>query len=65
MATNDESFFQHFVRIIDAQEEFSGRKCVTTINKDEIPATILGKHFRVTTFFHSNQEIIELDRHSA
>ena len=50
MATNDESFFQHFVRMIGAQEEFSSRKCVTTINKDEIQATILGKHFRVTTF---------------
>ncbi|PES19332.1 cytoplasmic protein, partial [Bacillus cereus] len=49
MAVNEESICQQFARIIGGQEGFAGGKCVATINRDEIRATILGKRFRVTT----------------
>ncbi len=42
---------QQFARIIGGQEGFAGGKCVATINRDEIRATILGKRFRVTSSF--------------
>ncbi len=51
MAFNDELICQQFARIIGGQEGFAGGKCVATINRDEIRATILGKRFRVTTSF--------------
>lgn len=51
MAINDELICQQFARIIGGQEGFAGGKCVATINRDEIQATILGKRFRVTTSF--------------
>ena len=51
MAVNEESICQQFARIIGGQEGFAGGKCVATINRDEIRATILGKRFRVTTSF--------------
>ena len=65
MAVNEESICQQFARIIGGQEGFAGGKCVATINRDEIRATILGKRFRVTTSFHSNHETIKLDGHYA
>lgn len=36
---------------IGGQEGFAGGKCVATINRSEIDATILGQHFRVTSSF--------------
>lgn len=45
MACNDELICQQFARIIGGQEGFAGGKCVATINRDEIKATILGKRF--------------------
>ncbi len=51
MAFHDELICQQFARIIGGQEGFAGGKCVATINRDEIQATILGKRFRVTTSF--------------
>jgi len=51
MACNDELICQQFARIIGGQEGFAGGKCVATINRDEIKATILGKRFRVTSSF--------------
>ncbi|WNB90296.1 DUF1259 domain-containing protein [Bacillus sp. NEB1478] len=51
MKTNDESICQEFARIIGGQAGFAGGKCVATINRDDIKATILGKRFRVTTSF--------------
>ncbi|WP_192603139.1 DUF1259 domain-containing protein [Bacillus sp. OAE603] len=37
--------------MIGGQEGFAGGKCVATINRNEIPAIILGKRFRVTSSF--------------
>lgn len=51
MAFNDELICQQFARIISGQEGFAGGKCVATINRDEIQATILGKRFRVISSF--------------
>jgi Domain of Unknown Function (DUF1259) len=51
MASNDELICQKFARIIGGQEGFAGGKCVTTINRNEIKAKILGKRFRVTSSF--------------
>lgn len=51
MASNDELICQQFARIIGGEEGFAGGKCVATINRDDIQATILGKRFRVTTSF--------------
>ncbi len=49
--TNDELICKEFARIIGGQEGFAGGKCVATINRNEIPAIILGKRFRVTSSF--------------
>ncbi|PFM42197.1 hypothetical protein COJ45_30155 [Bacillus cereus] len=51
MAFNDELICQQFARIISGQEGLAGGKCVATIIRDEIQATILGKRFRVTSSF--------------
>jgi hypothetical protein len=51
MAINDDLLCQQFARIIGGQAGFAGGKCVATINRDDIEATILGKRFRVTTSF--------------
>ncbi|WP_260288530.1 DUF1259 domain-containing protein [Peribacillus aracenensis] len=51
MASNDELICQKFARIIGGQEGFAGGKCVTTINRNDIKAKILGKRFRVTSSF--------------
>jgi hypothetical protein len=50
MNSNDATC-QEFARIIGGQAGFAGGKCVATINRDDIEATILGKRFRVTTSF--------------
>ncbi|MET3195657.1 hypothetical protein ABID96_002625 [Bacillus sp. OAE603] len=49
--TNDELICKEFARMIGGQEGFAGGKCVATINRNEIPAIILGKRFRVTSSF--------------
>ncbi|NRD77060.1 DUF1259 domain-containing protein [Bacillus sp. BRMEA1] len=49
--SNDELICREFARIIGGQEGFAGGKCVATINRSEINATILGKRFRVTSSF--------------
>ncbi|MFJ7513156.1 DUF1259 domain-containing protein [Peribacillus simplex] len=51
MVSNDELICQEFARIIGGQEGFAGGKCVTTINRNDIKAKILGKRFRVTSSF--------------
>ncbi|MEH6939835.1 DUF1259 domain-containing protein [Bacillus sp. JJ664] len=51
VVTNDELICKEFARIIGGQEGFAGGKCVATINRNEIPAIILGKRFRVTSSF--------------
>ncbi|WP_160039682.1 MULTISPECIES: DUF1259 domain-containing protein [Paenibacillus] len=40
-----------FSRIIGGQPGFAGGKCVSTINLNQIKATILGERFRVTSSF--------------
>ncbi|MDR0136670.1 DUF1259 domain-containing protein [Metabacillus idriensis] len=51
MTSKDELICQKFAEIIGGQEGFAGGKCVATISRDEIKATILGKRFRVTSSF--------------
>lgn len=48
---NNGSLCKRFSRIIGGQAGFAGGKCVSTINRDQIRATILGKRFRVTSSF--------------
>ncbi len=48
---NNGSLCEQFSRIIGGQPGFAGRKCVSTINRDQIRATILGKRFSVTSSF--------------
>lgn len=48
---NNGSLCEQFSRIIGGQPGFAGGKCVSTINRDQIRATILGKRFRVTSSF--------------
>ncbi|SDO74947.1 protein of unknown function [Paenibacillus sp. yr247] len=50
MATNG-SLCEQFSKIIGGQPGFAGGKCVSTINRDQIRATILGKKFSVTSSF--------------
>ncbi|NRS49650.1 MULTISPECIES: DUF1259 domain-containing protein [Brevibacillus] len=45
------SLCEQFSRIIRGQSGFAGGKCVATINRNQIKATILGKRFRVTSSF--------------
>lgn len=54
---NEEALCKEFARIIGGQEGFAGGKCVATISRNDIPATILGKPFSVTSSFSLNQEI--------
>lgn len=49
--SNNELICLEFARIIGGQEGFAGGKCVATINRNEIKATILEKRFRVTSSF--------------
>jgi hypothetical protein len=51
MTNNNEEMCQEFARIIGGEAGFAGGKCVATINRDEIKATILGKRYRVTASF--------------
>ncbi|MFE7062148.1 DUF1259 domain-containing protein [Sutcliffiella sp. NPDC057660] len=51
MMSNDELVCQEFARIIGGQEGFAGGKCVATISRNEIHATILGERFGVTSSF--------------
>lgn len=48
---NKGSLCEWFSRIIGGQPGFAGGKCVSTINRNQIRATILGKRFRVTSSF--------------
>lgn len=48
---NNGSLCEQFARIIGGQPGFAGGKCVATINRKQIRATILGKRFRVTSSF--------------
>ncbi|MFF0829422.1 DUF1259 domain-containing protein [Brevibacillus sp. NPDC003359] len=45
------SLCEQFSRIIRGQSGFAGGKCVSTINRNQIKATVLGKRFRVTSSF--------------
>lgn len=45
------SLCEQFARIIRGQSGFAGGKCVSTINRTRLKATILGKRFRVTSSF--------------
>ena len=63
MTCNDELICQQFARIIGGQEGFAGGKCVATINRNEIRATILGKRFRVTSSFSFESRDQKLDGH--
>jgi len=47
----NECICNEFARILGGQEGFAGGKCVATINRNEIHATILGKRFGVTSSF--------------
>jgi len=49
--SNNGSLCERFSRIIGGQPGFAGGKCVSTINRTRIRATILGKNFRVTSSF--------------
>jgi hypothetical protein len=51
MVSNEELICREFARIIGGQEGFAGGKCVATITRNEIHATILGKRFSVTSSF--------------
>ncbi|MFE5323269.1 DUF1259 domain-containing protein [Paenibacillus sp. NPDC056579] len=42
---------ERFSRIIGGEQGFAGGKCVSTINRNEIRATILRKRFQVTSSF--------------
>ncbi|MFD0620505.1 DUF1259 domain-containing protein [Paenibacillus sp. GCM10027629] len=42
---------EQFSKIIGGQPGFAGGKCVSTINRNDIKATILGKRFRITSSF--------------
>ncbi|MFW5437240.1 DUF1259 domain-containing protein [Paenibacillus apiarius] len=50
MASNG-SLCRQFSNIIGGQSGFAGGKCVSTINRDQIRAKILGKQFAVTSSF--------------
>lgn len=49
--SNTGSLCVRFSRIIRGTPGFAGGKCVSTINRNEIRATILRKRFRVTSSF--------------
>ncbi|MGG0238786.1 DUF1259 domain-containing protein [Bacillus rhizoplanae] len=51
MVNNEETLCRKFAKIIGGQAGFAGGKCVATISRDEINATILGKRFGVTSSF--------------
>lgn len=51
MMNNEETLCRNFAKIIGGQSGFAGGKCVATISRDEINATILGKRFGVTSSF--------------
>ncbi|GIP24586.1 DUF1259 domain-containing protein [Paenibacillus sp. J22TS3] len=48
---SSKSLCGQFSRIIGGQPGFAGGKCVSTINLNQIKATILGERFRVTSSF--------------
>lgn len=51
MVNNDKSLCRQFAKIIGGQPGFAGGKCVTTISRDQIRATILETRFRVASSF--------------
>ncbi|UHA74704.1 DUF1259 domain-containing protein [Paenibacillus sp. 481] len=48
---NNDLLCKRFSKIIGGQPGFAGGKCVSTINRSQIRATILGKRFQVTSSF--------------
>jgi hypothetical protein len=48
---NNGSLCEQFSRIIGGQSGLAGGKCVSTINRDQIRVSILGKRFSVTSSF--------------
>lgn len=48
---NNGSLCERFSTIVGGQSGFAGGKCVSTINRNEIRGTILGKRFQVTSSF--------------
>ncbi|WP_308639840.1 DUF1259 domain-containing protein [Paenibacillus silvisoli] len=48
---NNGSLCDRFAAIIGGQSGFAGGKCVATINRSQIRATIMGKAFGVTSSF--------------
>ncbi|WP_028776001.1 DUF1259 domain-containing protein [Shimazuella kribbensis] len=51
MMSNNETLCRKFAKIIGGKAGFAGGKCVVTISRDQIKATILGKRFGVTSSF--------------
>ncbi|WP_123041157.1 DUF1259 domain-containing protein [Cohnella candidum] len=51
MPSSGGSLCDRFSRVIGGEPGFAGGKCVSTINRNRIRATILGKRFRVTSSF--------------
>jgi hypothetical protein len=51
MKNNEETLCREFAKIIGGQSGFAGGKCVATIARDQIRATILGERFGVTSSF--------------
>ncbi|MFD0693227.1 DUF1259 domain-containing protein [Paenibacillus sp. GCM10027628] len=51
MADRNDLLCRQFAKIIGGQSGFAGGKCVATISRDSIRATILGKRFGVTSSF--------------
>ncbi|MGG3622313.1 DUF1259 domain-containing protein [Bacillus gobiensis] len=51
MMNNEETLCNKFADIIGGQPGFAGGKCVATISRNEIRATILEKRFEVTSSF--------------
>ncbi|MFC5446693.1 DUF1259 domain-containing protein [Paenibacillus aestuarii] len=49
--TSTGSLCERFSKIIGGEPGLAGGKCVSTINRNNIRATILGKRFRVTSSF--------------
>lgn len=51
MTVTNKLLCQRFAKIIGGQSAFAGGKCVATITRNQIRATILGKRFSVTSSF--------------
>ncbi|MGG1663614.1 DUF1259 domain-containing protein [Brevibacillus sp. NRS-1366] len=51
MVQNEKSLCRQFAKILGGQHGFAGGKCVATISRNLIRATILSKRFMVTSSF--------------